>query len=166
MTKATLKVVLLTCALAAFASAQARDGIEGVPGVEVVSSDWKYDGYVPVETVKSSKSGVSLKVKRGTAYVFRYVMRLTFKNGGERAIKAVEWEQVFFERKTDRELKRYRLEVKRAVAPGATATLAEEVFIKPEESTRHFATGYMKVRVTRVEFEDGSAWEAGKKSDS
>src|SRR5215216_3600974 len=62
-TKATLKAVLLLCALAAVAAAQGADDRRGAPGLEVSAFEWKYGGYIPVEVVRSGKSGVELKIK-------------------------------------------------------------------------------------------------------
>lgn len=159
MLKATLKAILLLCALAALAAAQAPDERRGAPGVEVSAFEWKYEGYVPVEVVRSGKSGVELKVKRGTDYVFKYDSRLTVKNTGERALKSVEWAHVFYDPATGKELKRYRLQAKQRVAAGETVTLNKPVFIQPDESTRHLTTGKQKVQITRVEFEGGGDWK-------
>ena len=158
--KATLKAILLLCALAAVAAAQGGDERRGAPGVEVSAFEWKYEGYAPVEVVRSSKSGVALKVERGTDYVFKYDSRLTLKNAGEKALKSVEWAHVFYDPATGKELKRYRLQSKQRVATGETQTLSKAVFIKPEESTRHLTTGKQRVQITRVEFEGGGEWKA------
>ena len=157
--KATLKAIPLLWALAAFAAAQGADERRGAPGIEVSTFEWKYEGYAPVEVVRSSKSGVALKVERGTDYVFRYDSRLTVKNTGARAFKSVEWAHVFYDPGTGKELKSYRLQSKRRIAAGETATLNKSVFIKPEESTRHFTTGKQRVQIVRVEFEGGGDWK-------
>jgi len=158
--KATLKAILLLCALAALAAAQESDERRGGPGVSVSAFDWKYDGYAPVEVVRSSKSGVKLDVKRGTDYVFKYTSRLTIRNTGGKAVKSVEWAHVFYDPSTGKELKRYRLQLRQRVAAGETATLDKAVFIKPDESTRHLTTGKQRVQLTRVEFEGGGEWKA------
>jgi hypothetical protein len=158
--KATLNVVLLLCALAAVAAAQVEDDRRGAPGVSVSAFEWKYEGYAPVEVVRSSKSGVELKVKRGTNYVFKYESRLTLKNAGEKALKSVEWAHVFYDPATGKEMKRYRLQLKQRVAAGETLTLNRLVFIEPDESTRHLTTGKQRVQITRVEFEGGGEWKA------
>lgn len=158
--KAMLKAILLLCALAAVGAAQAPDERQGAPGLEVSAFEWKYGGYAPVEVVRSSKSGVKLDVKRGTDYVFRYDARLTVRNTGERAVKSVEWAHVFYDPATGKELKRYRLQLKQRVAAGEAATLGRPVFIKPDESTRHFTAGKQRVQITRVEFEGGGEWKA------
>jgi hypothetical protein len=171
--KKTLPAILLLCALASCAlmmsrapgaRAQGGDDVRvGAPGVDVTGFDWKYEGYLPVEMVESGKSGVTLSVKRQTRYVFKYAAKLTIKNTGAKAVKAVEWDHLFVERDGARELKRYHLEVKQQVAAGASQTLSKEVFIKPDESTHHIIEGRQKVRVTRVEFADGTVWRAEEK---
>ena len=122
--------------------------------------DWKYEGYAPVEVVRSSKSGVELKVKRGTNYVFKYESRLTVRNTGERSIRSVEWAHVFFDPGTGKELKRYRLQSKQRIAAGETLTLGKAVFIEPDASTRHLTVGRQRVQLTRVEFEGGGDWRS------
>ncbi len=122
--RATLKAIPLLCALAA-AAAAAQGGEErrGAPGLEVSAFEWKYGGYAPVEVVRSGKSGVELKVKRGTEYVFKYEARLTVRNTGEKSVKSVEWAHVFYDAATGKELKRYRLQLRQRVAAGETLTL-------------------------------------------
>ena len=154
------KITLLLCALAALAAAQAPDDRRGAPGVEVASFEWKYGGYAPVEVVRSGQSGVELRVKRGTDYVFKYESRLTVRNSGERAIKSVEWAHVFYDPATRKELKSYRLQLKQRVAAGETLTLNRAVFIEPDQSTRHLTTGKQRVHIMRVEFEGGGEWKA------
>ena len=158
--RATLKAVLLLCASTALAAAQGADERRGAPGLEVSAFDWKYEGYAPVEVVRSSKSGVKLDVKRGTDYVFKYDARLTVRNVGDRAVKSVEWAHVFYDPSTGKELKRYRLQLKQRVAAGESATLDKAVYIRPGESTRHINTGKQRVQITRVEFEGGGEWRA------
>jgi hypothetical protein len=128
--------------------------------VDVTGFDWKYEGYMPVEMVDSGHSGTSMSVKRQKRYVFKYAAKLTLKNSGAKAVKSVEWEHLFVEREGGRELKRYRLQAKQQIAAGASQTLSKDVFIKPEESTRHISEGAQKVRLTRVEFADGTVWRA------
>src|SRR2546423_8658719 len=124
MMKATLKAILLICALAAAASAQSSDDKQSPQGVEVVGFEWKYDGYQPVEIVRDSKTGVTTSVKRTTAYVFKYTSRVTVKNTGGRAIKSVEWEYFFDDPEGGKELKRFRFQSKQQAAPNATVVLS------------------------------------------
>jgi len=160
MMRATLKAILLLCALAAVAAAQGGGDRRGAPGVEVSAFEWKYAGYAPVEVVRSGQSGVELKVKRGTNYVFKYESRLTVRNTGEKSFKSVEWAHVFYDPATGKELKRYRLQLRQRVADGETLTLNRAVFIEPDKSTRHLTAGKQRVQITRVEFEGGGDWKA------
>ncbi len=153
--RTSLKLFLLACCAAAVVSAQGGPG-----GPEVVSFGWKYEGYLPVEVVRNRKSGMTLSVRRGTDYVFKYRAQAALRNAGAKAVKAVEWDYVFVEPEGGKELKRYRLRSKQPIAPGATETLVKEVFIKPGEDTRHLAAGRQQVAVTRVEYADGSVWKA------
>lgn len=154
--RASLKILLALCAAAALAAAQ---GAAGGPGVEVASFGWKYEGYAPFQTVRNRRSGATLSVKRGTEYVFKYRATAAVRNDGPKAVKAVEWDYVFSEPGGGKELKRYRLQSKQTVEPGATATLSKDVYVKPEEDSRHLTAGRQKVFITRVEYADGSAWK-------
>lgn len=156
--KATLKVTLMLCALAAAASAQGVG--DGATGLEVSGFEWKYEGYAPFEVVRSEKTAESIKTARGTDYVFKYASRLTVRNSGAKALKSIEWAHVFFDPETGKELKRYRVQAKGRVAPGETMTITKAVFIKPGESTRHLSAGRQRVEVTRVEYDDGTVWRA------
>ncbi|HZT60378.1 MAG TPA: hypothetical protein VFA21_17365 [Pyrinomonadaceae bacterium] len=156
--RATLNVLFLLCALAAIAAAQGAGDKRSASGVEVTNFGWKYDGYVPVEVVRSDKSGVVFSVKRGTGYVFKYTARATVRNTGAKAIKSIEWDYVFTDPDGGKELRRYRLQSKQQVEPGATAALVKEVAISPDENTHHITAGRQTVEITRVEFADGSVW--------
>lgn len=160
--KKTIPAILLLCALAFAAAARANDtdAPVGAPGVEVKGFEWKYEGYMPVEIVDSGRTGMTTSVKRNKRYVFKYVSKLTLKNSGAKAVKSVEWEHLFVEREGGRELKRYRLQAKQQIAAGSSQTVSKEVYVKPEESTRHISEGVQKIRVTRVEFADGTVWRA------
>ncbi|HVF67791.1 MAG TPA: hypothetical protein VM914_09020 [Pyrinomonadaceae bacterium] len=165
--KKTLPVILLLCALSLAAPARAGDADvpAGAPGVAVTGFDWKYEGYMPVEIVDSGRTGMTSSVKRNTRYVFKYLSKLTLKNSGAKAVKSVEWEHLFVEREGGKELKRYRLQAKQQVAAGSSQTVAKEVYVKPEESTRHITDGVQRVRLTRVEFADGTVWRAEESKD-
>ena len=166
--KKTLPAILLLCALTASlgtTAARMRDDAArvGAPGVEVTGFDWRYEGYMPVEIVDSGRTGMTTSVKRNKRYVFKYTAKLTLKNSGAKAVKSIEWDHLFVGREGGRELKRYHLQAKQQIAAGASQTLSKEVFIKPEESTRHISEGVQKIRLTRVEFADGTVWRAEEK---
>ncbi|MFL6285534.1 MAG: hypothetical protein ACJ74Q_20540 [Pyrinomonadaceae bacterium] len=166
--KKTLPAILLLCALAAASLAASSrthddDVRVGAPGVEVKGFDWRYEGYMPVEIVDSGRTGMTTSVKRNKRYVFKYTAKLTVSNTGAKAVKSIEWDHLFVEREGGRELKRYHLQAKQQIAAGASQTVSKEVFIKPDESTRHIGEGVQKIRLTRVEFADGTVWRAEEK---
>jgi len=163
--KKTLPAILLLCALTFAAAARANDEDvrAGAPGLDVTGFDWRYEGYMPVEIVDSGRTGMTTSVKRSTRYVFKYVSKLTVKNSGAKAVKSVEWEHLFVEREGGKELKRYRLQAKQQIAAGSSQTVSKEVYVKPDESTRHIKEGAQKIRLTRVEFADGTVWRAEEK---
>jgi hypothetical protein len=154
----SLTVVFALCVLASVAAGQGADERRNAPGLSVVGFEWKYDGYARVEVVRSGKSSTSIKLKRGVDYVFKYSARVTVRNDGARAIKAVEWDYLFDDPEGGKELKRYRFQTKQKIAPGSTQMLMKEAFIQPEESTSHINTGKQKVQIKRVEFADGTIW--------
>jgi hypothetical protein len=156
--RATPKALLLLCALVVLGAAQGTDDRRGAPGVEVVGFEWKYAGYAAVEVVSNEKSGNTMKVVREKKYVFKYRAQLIVKNSGAKEIRALDWDYLFIDPEGGKELRRYGLQSKERVAPGTTRALTKEVLIRPEENTHHLTTGRQKVRITRVEFADGSVW--------
>jgi hypothetical protein len=158
MMKATLKAVLMICVLAAFASAQDGGEKQSPPGVEVISFDWKYEGYAPVEIVRSGKSAMTTSVKRTTSYVFKYTARANVKNTSGRAIKSIEWDYYFDDPEGGKELRRFHFQSKQQIAPDAALSLTKETLIPPDESTRFITAGKQRVQITRIEFADGTIW--------
>ena len=156
-----LNVVLVLCVASAAAAGRQGSGVESEGhGLEVVGFNWKYEGYAPVEVVSSSSVPSTLSVKRGKAYVFKYRATLTLKNAGARAVKSVNWDYVFADPETGKELARYRVETRSSLRPGQTLTLAKDILIDPKEPTRHVPTAKQKVSITRVEYAGGPAWKA------
>ena len=154
----SLAAMFALFALAALAAGQGAAEKRDAPGLSVVGFEWKYNGYGRVEVVRSGKSGMSIKMKREMDYVFKYFARMTVRNDGAKAIKAVEWDYVFDDPEGGKELKRYRFQSKQQVAAGSTAALTKEAFIQPDDNTRHINAGKQRVQVTRVEFADGTVW--------
>jgi hypothetical protein len=154
----SLTVMFALFALAALAAGQGADKKRAAQGLAVVGFEWKYNGYGRVEVVRSGKSPMSLKMKRGIDYVFKYLARATIRNDGAKAIRAVEWDYVFDDPEGGKELKRYRFQSKQQIAPGSTAALTKEAFIQRDDNTRHINAGKQRVQITRVEFGDGTIW--------
>ncbi len=83
----------------------------------------------------------------------RHETYVEVKNSGNKTIKAIRWDYVFFaDPALAHELKRYKFRSKKKLAPGAIGFLSESV------ATRA-ASHYQRVFINHVEFADGTAWQ-------
>jgi hypothetical protein len=153
-------IMLLFIALASSSAAQKKAETNEAALAEVVGFEWKYQGYGSVETVRDESNTISVKSKRGTIYVFKYTARASLKNTATKTIKAVEWNYVFVDAESGKELKRYKILSKQQILPMETQTLAKDIFLNLKEDTRHLKTGRQKILLTRIEYTDGSNWRA------
>ena len=156
--KLAVVIMLLLVALAAGAAAQRDSETKSAPA-EVVSFEWKYQGYASGETVRDESTTLSMKSKRAVVYVFKYTAKASLKNLSPKTIKAVEWNYVFVDPENEKELKRYKIQSKQQILPGETQTLAKDILIDLKEDTRHLKTGKQKILLARIEYTDGSAWK-------
>jgi hypothetical protein len=93
---------------------------------------------------RDSRAGDAFAVKEANALV---------KNIGAKAIKAVEWEFLFFsDDDPEKELKRYKFRNKIKIAPGETKFLIKEVKDRAVSRRR-------KARIIRIEYSDNSTWQ-------
>lgn len=154
------KLIIIYVVLAALAAAgrAAQDADGRAKVAEVVGFDWKYQGYASAETIRDESGTGSVKARRGIAYLFKYTARLSLKNLSEKTIRAVEWNYIFTEPASEKELKRYKLFSKQQILPGETQTLARAVLLDLKEDTRHFSSGKQKILLTRIEYTDGTSW--------
>lgn len=154
-------VMLLFVARAVVDSGAAQKTAERTDAVaEVVGFEWKYQGYGSAETVSDESDTLSMKSKRSTIYVFKYTAKATLKNTATKTIKAVEWNYVFVDADSQKELKRYKILSKQQILPSETQTLAKDIFLNLKEDTRHLKNGRQKILLTRIEYTDGSNWRA------
>ena len=159
--KAKLAVVitLLLVALAGVGAAQKRDADETkAAAAEVIGFEWKYQGYTSAETVHDESSTLSMKSKRGVIYVFKYTAKMNLRNLATKTIRAVEWNYIFVDPETSKELKRYKIVSKQQIPPNEAQTLVKDIFFDLKENTRHLNTGKQKVLLARIEYTDGSSW--------
>ena len=125
---------------------------------EVLGFEWKYQGYASMDTVRDESSPLSMKSKRGVVYVFRYTAKVNFRNLTTKTIKAVEWNYIFVDPDSSKELKRYKFLSKQQIPPNEAQTLVKDVFFSLKENTRHLNTGKQKILLARIEYMDGSSW--------
>jgi hypothetical protein len=153
--------MLLLVALCGAGAAQDKAETKAVVAVvpfEINGFDWKYQGYATGETVREESVALSTKTKRAVLYVFKYTARVALKNLSPKTIKAVEWNYVFVDPDSEKELKRYKLLSKQQILPAAAQTLAKDIFFKLKEDTSHLKNGKQKVLLARIEYTDGSSW--------
>ena len=145
-----------------FCVAQSATPQQSEADATVVSFEWKYAGYQRAETTKGydsakSKDG-SYKIARATVYVFKYMAKAVLKNTGAKAIKEVSWDYVFTNPESGKEVRRFKIQSRQQISPGASETLAKDISIAPGEDTRPLNTARQSVQVTRIEYADGSTW--------
>lgn len=155
-------IAVLTISLTArgdfHAHRQNSDHAQSAP-FDLIRFDWKYEGYARSETVSEQNSVGSSKTTRGSVYVFKYVSKVVIKNTSDKTIKSLVWHYLFVDPSSQKELKRYKFQVKQEIAPGATETLTKAIALDPKESTKHITTGTQKVIISRIEYADGSTWK-------
>ena len=159
-------VVMLLVALCVNSAAQrVVDETNKDAPAEVLGFEWKYQGYASRETVHDESNTISTKTKRGVVYVFKYTAQVKLKNLAEKTIRAVEWNYVFVDPESRKELKRYKILSRQQIPSGEAQTLAKDIFFDLKEPTRHFNTGKQQILLARIEYTDGSSWQRGSRND-
>lgn len=148
--------LLLTVASVSFGGAARSQTADA--GAEVLSFGWKYEGYTPVETIDSRSGSTSVHVRRRKGYVFKYRAQAAVRNTGAKAVRVVHWDYVFLDAEKGKELKRYKFQTRQQVPPGEARVVFKDMYIEPDDGSRHITDGRQKVFVTRLEFEDGTDW--------
>jgi hypothetical protein len=144
-------VMLLLGAVAIEAAAQ-----ESVSVVELLSSDWKYSGYSKISIVKSDRGQANgeYKVGRADAYGFKYLATGVFRNNSQKTVSALEWDFVFSDQETGKELKRFNVKARQEIKPGQTVALSKIFFLESDKSPQSLEKADRKLVVKSVEFGD------------
>jgi len=113
------------------------------------STPVRMPGSVPVPRSPSGSGASPETVERVGVQRESYVL---VKNSGNRIIKAIYWDYVFFtDEAMKHEVKRHKFRTKKRIAPGETKFLSEIVDGRADSA-------YQRVFINRVEFTDGSVW--------
>ncbi|OLE51783.1 MAG: hypothetical protein AUG51_21210 [Acidobacteria bacterium 13_1_20CM_3_53_8] len=117
-------------------------------GIPVNTSPVRPQGTIPVQRspipLGNPEIVETVEVQRET-----YVL---VKNSGNKIIKAIDWDYVFFsDEAMEHEVKRHKFRTRKKIAPGASKFLSEYV-------EKRAASRYQRVFINRVEFADGSVW--------
>lgn len=157
-TKLAALITLLLVALVSSVAAQSNSETQTAAPAEITGFEWKYQGYASMETVREESKPLSMKAQRGMVYVFKYTAKVTLKNLAAKPIKAIEWNYIFVDPASQKELKRYKIQSKQQILPDQTQTLTKDIFLNLKDDTSHLKSGKQKVLLARIEYADGSNW--------
>ena len=125
-------------------------------GLEVSDARWKYLTAREESNFPQSRSSIGPSMNFSTATVATHHVSALFRNAGAKTVKAVTWEYVFFKDSArTRVLRSYKFRSGKTLRPGESARLQAW-------SLRPRASEHEAVRVTRVEYEDGTSWRSPK----
>lgn len=97
-------------------------------------------------------------------YVFVY--KATVKNSGNKVIKAIDWDYVFFERATENELGRQQFTSEEKIRPGQSKELVVTIRKPPTQTISLTALNKNergsldgRIIIVRIDYEDGTSWQ-------
>lgn len=97
-------------------------------------------------------------------YVFVY--KATVKNSGDKLIKAIDWDYVFFERGTENEIGRQQFTSEEKIRPGQAKELVVTISKPPTQTISLTALNKNergsldgRVIVVRIDYADGTSWQ-------
>ncbi len=108
-----------------------------------------------------------IKSQRGNAppprYVFLY--KASVKNGGEKVIKAIDWDYVFYEAGTGREINRHQFTSEEKIGAGKRGELSALISAPPTRTVSVYKLDRNeresfdeRVEIVRIVYDDGSVW--------
>ncbi len=107
-----------------------------------------------------------IEKQRGKApprYVFLY--KASIKNGGEKIIKAIDWDYVFYEAGTRREINRYQFTSEEKIGAGKSKELSALISTPPTRTVSVYKLDRNeresfdeRVEIVRIVYADGSVW--------
>lgn len=106
--------------------------------------------------------------QRGKAAPARYVFlyKASVKNGGEKIIKAVDWDYIFCEAGTGREISRHQFTSEEKIGAGKSKELSALISSPPTQTIsahkldKNERGGFdERVEIVRIVYADGSVWQ-------
>ncbi|HEX7314839.1 MAG TPA: hypothetical protein VF297_13010 [Pyrinomonadaceae bacterium] len=111
------------------------------------------------------KANAENKAKATERPRFGYRYKVSVRNGGEKAIKSIDWDYVFLDPDTQAEIERHQFTSDEKIAPGKEKELSVFKLAPPTRTVSARATGRKdappfveRVVLVRVLYSDGSAW--------
>jgi hypothetical protein len=120
---------------------------------------------LPTKVSVSQPSQPAARPGAGTRPVATFTYEVTLTNTGEKKIRAVTWEYLFFDRTTHREVGRHPFTSKINLGPGKSKNLSERSMERltpvvdasqPGEETPGLYAE--RVVISHIEYEDGTVW--------
>ena len=114
---------------------------------------------------KADAANIAVKHKdTPSRYVFVY--KTTIRNSSTKAIKAIDWDYIFLERGTEKEIGRQQFTSEEKIAPGKTKELVVTISKPPTQTISLTAlnkneSGSLDGRVilVRIDYADGTSWQ-------
>jgi hypothetical protein len=91
-----------------------------------------------------------------------FEVHLQLKNSGPRDIRRVDWDFLFLDSESGRELKKFSIDSKSKIRSGEVKFLTKQVLpalFLGDKTKPDYARGRPAVVIRRIEFADGSKWE-------
>ncbi len=170
-----MKVVslFLLCLCAVISQGQKAQSGETPPGITIRKYKWQQVGPGPSvdpswKAESDSTSSGSSSSEESSSFVERrgpfFVYSLEVQNNGSKPIKAVRWNYIIFDTKTNEELGTHEFETFEKVAPNKAKSLTAKsrltpTRVVPVQVTDKSATTE-QVQIKCVLYEDGSLWQA------
>ncbi len=146
--------VLIIAALASLISLPLPVMAQNRLELEVSDPQWTYDAYDRFRL----RSAASSRVDIGSAVTTPGVQEISalFRNTGSKTIKSAAWEYILFKDANETHIQRiYTSRNEMVIAPGESVRLRKSGFGLQYSQ-------YVKVRVTRIAYMDGTLWQATK----
>jgi len=103
---------------------------------------------------------------KATPSRYLFVYKATVKNSGNKVIKAIDWDYVFFERATENEIGRQQFTSEEKISPGKTKELIVTIRKPPTQTISLTALNKNEagsldghVIIVRIDYADGTSWQ-------
>lgn len=127
-------------------------------------------GLPPVPPPNRTPQPETEKRERVSTVYIVYIYEVKVRNDGEKAIRALDWEYVFYEPGTEQEVGRRRFVSKLNISPGKAKSLVIRSASPPTGSINAAKVGKKprdqyteQIVINRIEYADGSVWQASSK---
>ena len=111
------------------------------------------------------KANADSAAKKQERSRFGYRYKVTVRNGGQKAVKAIDWDYVFLDPGTQAVVERHQFTSEEKIGPGREKELSVFKLAPPTRTVSARASGRKeappfveRIILVRVEYSDGSAW--------